>query len=142
MTQERLQLATLDEKKVDQLKNDRATIGASLAFLRQQRDRNAVRQELQDKRNEEMSCEPRRSASEDTRSYIQEESQKKTLRSELLEWLFRYHRCTEPENAHKYFQLFSMQIKDKDNEYTMNLCNKYFFQTEEGQANCSNQSMK
>ena len=37
-TQERLQVAVLDEKEVDQLEKDRETIGVSLAFFWQHRD--------------------------------------------------------------------------------------------------------
>ena len=43
-----------------------------------------------------------------------------------MDWLFRCHGCNWPELANKYFQLFSVHIKDEDEEYIMDLCKRYF----------------
>ena len=79
--------------------------------------------ELQGKRNEEISR--RRSASEETRSYVQEEITVEKVEERIpsptaadLEWLFPYHGCSGLEHTYKYFQLFSMKYREEDAEYT------------------------
>ena len=79
-----------------------------------------------------------RSASEETRSYVQEENTVEDVEARILyaaavdvEWRFR---CG-PERTKKYFQLISVQVKNEEEEYTLDVSRKCFLQREEGKAN-------
>ena len=72
--------------------------------------------DLQEKKKEDISRELRRSASEEARSYVQEEITAEEVEEWIpsaaavdLEWLFRSHGYDGPERTYKYYQLFSVK---------------------------------
>ena len=54
---------------------------------------------------------------------------------------FRCHGCSGPERAYRYFQVFSVK-NNEDAEYTRDLCDTCFLQTEEGKAQWFHEALK
>ena len=83
---------------------------------------------MQEKKIKDVSLELRRSASEETKSYVQEEISVEEVEAWSpcaaavdLEWLFRCHGSSDSERTHKFFQLFSVQYEEEDEKHTRGL---------------------
>ena len=78
--------------------------------------------------NKDICRELSRSASQETRSCVHEELIVEEVEEWIasaavvdFEWLFRCHGCSGQERTYKYFQLFSVKCKEKDEEYLQRL---------------------